>query len=322
MKRIAIVGAGFAGLALTWHLLQKEMEVTLFDSEEGSASAVSTGLLNPFPAKLGIRSWRATEGMQATKELLEVAEKALGRSVAERTGVLRLALQESIKQAFRERANEDPEAIWWDPEQVIEKVLGARPVPGLWIPSGITVYSKLYLQGLRKACQKARFEKKVIGSLQELSSYDYAILAVGAGISRFPECAHLLLEPLKGQALLCSWPAGHLPCGLAGLGHITSTEDPALCHIGSTYERGFADALPTPEAILKLKKQAAAFYPPAENATVLHVEAGVRVCRKQGYRPIVEQLGPKAWVFTGLGSRGLLYHALLARDLATHLTNH
>ena len=38
--------------------------------------------------------------------------------------------------------------------------------------------------------------------------------------------------------------------------------------------------------------------------------------RRQGYRPVVSQLGPRLWVFGGLGSRGLLYHALLGRELA------
>ena len=80
-SKIAVVGAGFAGLSVCHHLLQS-CEVTVFDplGIGGGASGISTGLLHPFPARLSIRSWLAGEGMDASRELLLVAEKALGKA--------------------------------------------------------------------------------------------------------------------------------------------------------------------------------------------------------------------------------------------------
>ena len=312
MKQIAVVGAGLAGLGLAWHLLQhSDVSVTLFDplGPGGGASGISTGLLHPFPAKQSLRSWRASEGMEATRQLLHVAEQALGRPVAEQTGLLRLMQ--------RKRAEEDPEAIWWEPKQVQELIPDAAALPGLWIPSGITVYSKLYLQGLWKACQSrgARFEKRSVHSLNELASYDRVVLATGYETLRFPECAHLPLEPVKGQALLCRWPK-RLPCSLVSLGHITPTEDPAFCQIGSTYEHEFRDLEPTQSAVEELKKKVGSWYPPAKEFEVVRINAGVRMSPQEGYRPMVLRLNEKSWTFTGLGSRGLLYHALLGKELA------
>ena len=93
--KAAVVGAGLAGLGALWHLMQfPEIEAVLFDPKGigGGASGVSTGLLHPFPGKKALRSWCSKEGMEASFELLAVAEKAIGRPVAEKTGIFRPAI--------------------------------------------------------------------------------------------------------------------------------------------------------------------------------------------------------------------------------------
>ena len=90
--KIAIVGAGYAGLSACWHLLQRNAEVTLFD-EKGvgaGASGASTGLLHPYPAKLARRSLRADEAMREALALIEIA----GQDTASHTGIVRLAMSE------------------------------------------------------------------------------------------------------------------------------------------------------------------------------------------------------------------------------------
>ena len=61
---VAVVGAGIAGLAVTWHLLNIGAQVTVFESVEG-ASYASTGLLHPYPGKKALKTHLADEGMQA-----------------------------------------------------------------------------------------------------------------------------------------------------------------------------------------------------------------------------------------------------------------
>jgi glycine/D-amino acid oxidase-like deaminating enzyme len=125
------------------------------------------------------------------------------------------------------------------------------------------------------------------------------------------------LKSKKGQALVCRYPE-HLPplaFSVVGEGHISMTEDPSICYLGSTYEEDF-DAR---QAYL-LKEKIAAFFPPAREFEVLHVLSGERIAPKSGYLPLVQQVAPRCFVFAGLGSRGLLYHALYAKAVAKLLT--
>ena len=58
MEKYAVLGAGFAGLAVAWHLLaaatpRRPVHVEVFDAHGlgGSASAAAAGLLHPFTPK-------------------------------------------------------------------------------------------------------------------------------------------------------------------------------------------------------------------------------------------------------------------------------
>lgn len=308
--KIAIVGAGLAGIATAWYLSQKpKLSVDLYDpvGVAGGTSGMASGLLHPFPGKEGKRSWRADEGMQATQEMIHVAERALGRPVAAASGILRPAVSEQQREDFRKQGE------WWEADEVQRRVPGAAAVPGLWIPEGETIFTALYLQGIWLDCERrgAKLIRKGIQSLSELKSYDLVLVATGFQTLNFPECAHLPLKKTPGQILTCRWTTA-LPFSLVSLGHIALTERPEFCRLGSTYEHG--DTL-SEHAEEEIKQKVALFYPPALDFEVVETKSGVRLSPKEGYRPIVEKVGEKIWVFTGLGSRGMLYHALLAKEL-------
>ena len=278
--KIAIVGAGYAGLAATWYLLQNGDDVTVFDGGQG-ASHASTGLLHPAPGRKAVPIWRAEEGMKAAKELLAVAGP-----VFEESGILRIAVDDAQRKDF-----------------------GGDT---LWVPEGITVYSRPYLAGLKRACKRAQFVNQWVSNLQELDGFDAIILTTGA------ETLQLVDLPLKktlGQSLICRWKE-RLPMSLLSHGHITPTEDPELCQVGSTYEH---TEKPDPQKALALLDQAALFHPPAKDFEIVEIRSGVRISPKIGYQPIVTQVAPKTWVFTGLGSRGLIYHALFAQSIPVAL---
>jgi glycine/D-amino acid oxidase-like deaminating enzyme len=94
-RRIAIVGAGFAGIATAYHVFRQvadahaeatadgndrmvaPVRVTLIDEKRvaGGASGVAAGLLHPYTPR-GKIIWRGTEGVTATLELVEAAENA------------------------------------------------------------------------------------------------------------------------------------------------------------------------------------------------------------------------------------------------------
>ena len=286
---IAIVGAGLAGLSVAWHLRQRGCSVTVFD-RGGGASQASTGLLHPFPSRSGKRSWRAEEGMQATYALIAEVERVLGRPVADRRGLSRLVQTEPT---------EDPDIVWSPTEH--------------FIPRGLAVYSQLYLEGL---AQGIPIEQRSVESLEELAHFDAIVLAAGAGMPQFgPWIDFSPLSRTKGQSLVCRVTEPP-PRALLAQGHITPTEDPSIWMVGSTYEHGFTNDGPDPSTALPLLDLVAKFYPPARHFEVLEIRAGVRIARRHDYRPLCQQVAPKTWALTALGSRGLLYHALLGRELA------
>lgn len=307
--RLGIVGAGLAGLSCAWHALQEGFEVTLFDKSGigGGASGVSVGLMHPFPGKTASLSLRAEEGMRATKELLKISQFLLGKPVASYTGIFRPAVTEQQKIDFQKQQH--PDAEW---TQVSCPGLLARE--GLWIAGGVTVFPHLYMQGLWKGCEEMG-ATLIREPFVENSYFDKVILAAGSEILQFPECKNLSLRTALGQTLLCK-SERPLPFSLASHGYIALTEDPHICQIGSTYEH---TKDPNPTKVAELVDKVSLFYPEAKNLEVLKVRSGVRIAPREGHLPVLEQVSKNTWVFTGLGSRGLLYHALFGQELVRAL---
>ena len=249
---IAIVGAGFCGLAAAWHILHytsslPHLKVTLFDAKGigRGASGVAAGLLHPFSGAHAKLNWRGREGVEATQAMLNVASEAVGRPVtAKNKGILRLALSQDQEIDFKRCAETYPlETQWLDRESCQALAPGSAQVPGLWIKDGLTIYSSIYLQGLWIACERqgARLKIQTIRSLEELSAFDAVILTTGAESPRIPELSMLPLNTVKGQVLELAWPENALPltCPLNSHVYILMTEGGTSCLAGATYEKGF-----------------------------------------------------------------------------------
>lgn len=80
--RYAVLGAGFAGLSVVWHLLQQTSEesnfcIDIYDEVGigGGASGMSGGLLHPYSPKVKLL-WRGEECWKESLKLLNVAEDA------------------------------------------------------------------------------------------------------------------------------------------------------------------------------------------------------------------------------------------------------
>ncbi len=280
--KIAVIGAGFAGLAAAYYLSEC-FNVTLFHQGSG-ASKASSGLLHPYPGEQGRRSWYADESMDATLSLLKVAEKSLGRPVASYTGILKLG----------QCLSPGPDVERIGDEQFL-------------IKSGITVFPEIYLEGLWQASHKRGVisQERQIGSLQEVDQFDRIVLAAGAGIRNFPECSDLKVNFVKGQVLTCLLDEP-MERSISAKRYRALTSSSDRCHLGATYEREFTTELPCLQTATFLLQP---------DLPVIDCRAGVRVTNRAHYFPLIHRLNPKTQVITALGSRGLLYHAFLARRL-------
>lgn len=329
---VAVIGAGFCGLAVAWHILQytpslPHLKVTLFDAKGIGlgASGVAAGLLHPFSGAHAKLNWRGREGVESTQEMLKIASEAIGRPVtAKNKGILRLALSQDQKIDFQRCAESYPlETEWLDAASCQALAPGSGQGPGLWIKEGLTIYSSLYLQGLWMACESrgAQLKIKTIHSLEELSSFDAVILTTGAESRKIPELSMLPLKSVKGQVLELAWPENHLPLTSPLNSHvyILMTEGGKSCLAGATYEKGVQDdACDLETAKKEILPKAYELYPPLKGAQILNCFAGLRAVGPQ-HRPLMQRLSPTHWILTGMGSKGLLYHALFAKELVEKL---
>lgn len=323
--KVAIIGAGFSGLALCYHLLNTHAsDVTIFEANEigSGASGAASGLLNLYFGEHGRCSDRAHEGVAATKELLALAEQALGKPVC-KPGIMHVSANPKQVVSWGDHHNRftDVRAL----EETYYSNYFSLPQPRQFIESAMTVFPARYLQGLWQVCESmgAKLIKQKITNSKELSYYDQIVFAVGSSVKVFEECAHLPLKFMKGQSLYCRKPSDLPPLdhSVVAKGHVAIGPDPDYFCLGSTYEHTFTDVKPDiAVAKEKIYPQAETYFPRGSKIDVVSCHSGIRVVSLKSYHPIVERVGPKHFVMTAMGSRGLLYHSLLGKELAQEIT--
>lgn len=320
MKKIAIVGAGFSGLGAAYHLLKRGGMVTLFDVKGvgGGASGVASGLLHPYPGESARPSWMGQEGMEETRTLLRL----VGNKVYKESGILKVAVTPKQENAFQKLAKRYEDVEWWDAEKCHAFVQGSHFLPGVFVKSGITVHARLYLKGLWGVCETlgATLEKRHV-SLSDLGEFDVVILAAGAGVGAFKTGENLGLRFNKGQILVCKKPKYFsLESSLIGKGYLAFSENKDKCYVGSTYERDYITKEPCLGTATELIfKQISQFLPSYGSFHVEECRSEMRVVSPHGYHPIAKKVGENLYVMTAMGSRGLLYHALLGKQLAQEI---
>jgi len=305
--KVAVVGAGFAGLALCYYLLQQGVSVDLIEAKGlgGGASGAAVGLLHPYAGEQVRRSYLADEALSEARVLLSLAQTYSKDVVAQYSGILRKADEDQAKVLLEHQEKYN------DVEQ-LEKDL-------FFIRSGIVVHSSNYLDGLFSALQAKGLQWKLqnISHMDELVDYDAFFLAIGGGVFSMPGLESFNLQGIKGQALICRWPKDvqELSLSLMGKGYIVPMKEGTV-QLGSTYERGRKDSdVDIERAVVELTPKAQALISSWNKLDVIAGKAGVRVSRREHYFPLLASVGSKGWIISGLGSRGLLYHAYGAKKL-------
>lgn len=295
--KITIIGAGLSGLAVAYFLSKLSVEVCVFDKGGvgSGASGVAAGLLHPYPGMSKRRSWRAHEALKASLKLIDVAQEFVEESLVSNEGITcKVRYPEEIENLEKHQMR------YGDVEK--------RAEGEFLIRSGMTVDVPRYLHGLQTACceRGVTFLEKEVESLD---AYSPLILASGSDVDRFVQLENF--EKKKGQVLLCK--STRKPGSVIGDGYIAHLRGNEWV-LGSTYERDFTSEKPD-ESLAKdqLLPKGKKF---GEEFVVMKCLAGVRLCRKGGYLPVVGKLEEGKWLITGMGSRGLLYHAFLGEILA------
>ena len=334
--KIAILGAGLSGLAVAWNLLHLEplipsLEVVVFDEHGvgGGASGVAAGLLHCFGGARSKLNWRGLEGLKETGILLEKSAAALGKPVlVNQKGILRPAVNTEQKADFMLCAARYSDQVSWLARDAAEAVFaemapGAVASEALWIRDGLVVDLPNYLEGLWRGCaaRGARLIRTHMHSLEDLLDFDVRVVAVGGGLSHFSELGSAYqsrVRGVKGQIVELTWPSDSPPlqAALNSAAYLVMQAHGASCFLGATYERDYANCLPDPEvALCYLLPKGNALFPGLKESTLIDCRAGIRAVTSN-HLPFIEKTPyPATWVIGGMGSKGLLYHALLAKEL-------
>lgn len=330
MIRIAIIGAGFSGLAVSWHLLNEAPEgsirLTLFDEKGigGGASGIATGLLHPYGGAHAKLNRLGLEGLKETRHLLKIAGESLKKPVAENQAILRLALTQQQTLDFTLSASKYPTDIEWLSEKQCQELYPyLTKAPGIWIKDSKIVLSRNYLMGLWKACETrgAILEQSSISSLKEVESFDVVVVAAGANSLLFSEFSSYGLTVIKGQLLELEWPSDipSIPFALNSQAYLILDTKTNKCLVGSSYEKNFRDGeIEMQKAKEEILPKVIAMLPFLAGAKIIGCYAGLRVATPN-HMPLTERVGSKLWLMTGMGSKGLLYHALQGKKLALEI---
>jgi glycine oxidase len=142
------------------------------------------------------------------------------------------------------------------------------------------------------------------------------LCCLGAGTPHLEQLPDLGLGLVKGQAARIRRPEGLPVLPPISAGEYIVDEGESL-FVGSTYEHEFENAEPVPGVAERLVARAARIIPALAGACVIGRYAAVRAAPPDRRNPILGPIGPhgRNWVFTGLGSRGLMLAPLLGAEI-------
>ena len=269
------------------------------------------------------------EGLEATNRLIRAA---CAPGVVLCDHLYRVALTDAHCEQLRATAKLLPEiATWLEPAEVPyndnSKIRGAVRLQNgcqvLHVPS--------YLRGLWKAC-------KALGSVQwkqaelggdEQQQFDAVVYAAGSGLFLDSEeqpllsAANFPMTLVRGQSLEIDVAMEEHPALLCGK-YISPTPEPGVVLVGATHEFQSVPMNQTSVA-RELRERTYETAPWIwRDGQIRRRTSGVRVQSERGSHGRLPMLGrlvdnhhhPNTWIFTGLSSRGLLYHGLYGSLLA------
>jgi len=343
---VIIFGGGIAGLSLADALLEKGFSVCVIDKSEIGAGASGTpgALVNPATGRRAAKVWKAEACYRAIKSNIKKVLPFADEPFYRQNGVLRPALLKKMARKMRKQyeKTEWPEG-WcrWMSEKEIKKLHpGIQCVGGgIWIPVGITVDAGKYMNALAGYLREQGVEIrtgilpkaepadnfwKVSAGGEKLKTGEL-IFATGYETTQSSWWKELPLEPVKGELALFEAPEKLLAFdySISSLGYIARVRDHNRFIQGSTYDHNFNQVCPTEKGLEYLRGRMHRTLPELEKKSRLIKQwAGVRTSTPD-HKPLLgrHKKNRNLHVFTGLGSKGLMYGKFLAEHYADHLAD-
>ena len=276
-------------------------------------------LLHPLSPRGKLVHW-GLEGLASTSRLVESASRFAPHCVL-RDRLYRVALTEQNVVSLK-ASTDSLDMIRWMDKDEIDAALGCNSMGGLELSNGCKViHVPSYLEGLYAACQEmGPVVWQTTYDLCALANHDVVVWAGGAGMFQDAMLDQNLLpiELVRGQSLELR-PTQNAQREAALCGKYIAPLPGNRILVGASHEFG-DEPLTEAELYSELKAKSYDLAPDLwDNSTVDMITCGWRVQSKRGglgRLPIVGHVSEEQWIFTGLSSRGLLYHGIYAEKLA------
>lgn len=300
--KIAIIGKGLSGLACAYFLKNEGVHVEVFYDQNG-ASCAASGLVHPYPGDRGEKAFFGDEAYEEVKSLFLSLENPENPFAFEEG-----FLKKSTSILMQQNLDKAPSC---DIEKIDEDLF--------FIKKGIRLDTPKYLKALEEVClaKGVVFCQKRISDLLELREFDRIWVCAGYGIKDLQK--DLKLKYLKGQSFVFDKKCQHKK-GFFSKGYLVPFGEKVI--IGSTYERTFSTEGPNYQVAHQIMKENMdRYFPQYRDSLPIEIHAGVRVAHPNYNTPKWIIKDQKVAFLTGLGSRGLLYHASWAKMAALYYTD-
>lgn len=328
-----VVGQGVAGTALSFELLQRRKRVQVFDvPNPKSSSHVAAGIFNPITGRGAVKTWKAEALFNFLKTFYAAQERFLQtRFLYEKNGVRFFHSLEEKNRIHAKSAEPGMERFIHTEtgiglyDNIFKPDLGFFEIKG----SGyvhVTVLLHAYKNFLCKnsLLKEEHLDTSLLQFGPDTVIYknlkaQKIIFCEGTAMVKNTLFHTLPLTPVKGELL--DIRAERIPQDRifqAGIFILPREKD--IYTIGATYDRTHLDCEPT-EAGKKILLEQLNNFLKVPYEVVAH-RAGIRPSVRDR-RPLIGPHPdfPNAYIFNGLGTKGVSLAPLLAVQLADHLEN-
>lgn len=326
-----IVGLGLAGIAFSEQLENANKSFVVFDNGVDGASRVAAGLYNPVILKRYTLPWKATEQLDIAVPYFKRIEKKIKANCIHKLPVQKIF--SSIEDQNNWFAASDKSEL----ERFISPVLipdnnqyiNAPYAYGEVMGTGridikmLQIKYQAYLES-KNAFAKADFEHSEIeytnqGIIYKGTRAKRIVFAEGYGLKKNPYFKYLPLVGNKGEYIIIKAKDLKLTAAIKTSFFIVPLGDD-LYKVGATFNRKDKDTVPSKEAREELIEKLASLV--SCDYEIVNQEVGIRPTVGDRRALLgVHPEHPQLVVFNGLGTRGIMMSAMLAKHLFYHLEN-
>lgn len=338
-----VLGAGLAGLSIADKLSEHNYKVAVIDPNgiASGASGVPLGMVNPATGRYASKSWKGIECYNAILKTLERIQASTKTELYSQPGVIRPAINEDFAKKMKAVHEETdwPEGwcYWLDKDEIAERFPGLKCVGGgIWLPIDLTVKMPQFLYAYSSMLQQQRVhfytkQPYTLAQTGELWTFYLAdntkveakniITTAGSKSCNVEQWSYLPLHPIKGQIIILKTkePFPYSSTVYAS-GYSTKFDSDSFA-AGSTYEHDFTDEEPDSEGLERILGNLSIVLPDVKESILETKQwAGIRASTPNRL-PILGR-HPKfknSYIFTGLGSKGLLFSSYLAEQLFNYI---